>query len=436
VPRRRRRAGQARTIGLSRGERAGRLGTVTVIGGHIVMTDAVGLSPFGAVGISERHEVYGCLARTGPVHRITLPSGTPSWLVTGHAQVRAALNDARLVKAPPAGPALLQRIRPDLYRAMSSHMLLRDGAAHARLRGLVGAAFTRRRIEALAPRIQQITDDLLDVLDTTTPTDLVAGFAYPLPMTVICEMIGVPERDRDEFRRQFVVMSKGPPFVGDAEYVAAVETVVTLVRRLVADRRAQPGADLLSGLVVAREGGDTLSDDELTSMVQLLVFAGHETTVNLLANGIHALLTHPDQMARLRGEPGLVEAAVEELLRFESPVQAALPLRAVEPLEIDGVGIAAGETVVAALLAANRDPSRTPRPDSLDIGRVHNPHLAFGYGVHHCLGAPLARLEGRIALTSFLGRFPRARLAVGPEELAYHPSVVFHGLAALPVLLT
>jgi cytochrome P450 len=315
-------------------------------------------------------------------------------------------------------------------------MLNCDGMAHDRLRGLVGAAFTRRRIENLIPRIEQITRDLLEGLDTTAVTDLIAGFAYPLPMTVICEMIGVPEQDRDEFRHGYIVTSKGPPFVSDDDYIAATEAVVGLIRRLVAARRAHPSNDLLSQLITLRQDRDQLSDDELTSMINLLVLAGHETTVNLIANGIHALLTHPDQLARLRGKPHLIAPAVEELLRFESPVHLALPLTAAEPLDINGVEIAAGQIVIAALLAANRDPARIPQPDRLDIARAHNPHMAFGHGIHHCLGAPLARLEGRIALTSLLDRYPRLRLAVAPERLTYQPSFVFHALATLPVMLT
>lgn len=388
------------------------------------------------MGVGERHDMYESLARTGPVHRIALPTGDQAWLVTGYAQVRAALNDPRLLKAPSPGPLLVQKLRPDLFRSAGTHMLHCDGMEHDRLRGLVGAAFTRRRIEALTLRIEEIASNLLEGLDTTAVTDLIAGFAYPLPMTVICEMIGVPEQDRDEFRHSYIVTSKGPPFVSEDEYIAAIEALVALIRALVADRRAHPSNDLLSQLITIRQGRDQLSDDELTSMINLLVIAGHEATVNLIASGIHALLTHPEQLARLRREPDLIASAVEELLRFESPVQVALPLRAAESLDISGVEIAAGEIVIAALLAANRDPARIPQPGRLDFSRTHNPHMAFGHGVHHCLGASLARLEGRIALTGLLDRYPRLRLAVSPEQLTYQPSFVFHGLATLPVILT
>jgi cytochrome P450 len=209
------------------------------------------------------------------------------------------------VKAHTPGGLLLQKVRHGLFRAAGSHMLHCDGTQHARLRGLVGAAVTRRRVEALAPRIQQIAHDLLKALDTTTPTDLIDGFAYPLPWMVICEMIGVPEQDRDEFRRNYTVISSGPPFVCDDEYIVAAEDNVTLIRSFLADRRAHSGDDLLSDLITVREGRDQLTDDELTSMVNLLVIAGHETTVNLIGNGIHALLAppRPTHPATCRTEP-------------------------------------------------------------------------------------------------------------------------------------
>jgi cytochrome P450 len=393
--------------------------------------------PFAAVGAGDRHRAYRALAATGPVHRIVLPTGVPAWLVTGYPQVRAVLNDPRLLKfAASPTAALMQRERPDLSRAMDTNMICLDGPEHTRLRRLVGAVFTRRRVEAFAPRIQRIVDDLLDALPRDEPADLVAGFAYPLPMTVICEMVGIPERDRDELRRMFVTIANGPPFVTDAACIAAADAMIAMFRALIAERRADPGDDLVSGLVGVREGTDQLSGDELTSMLFLLLAAGHETTVNLIANGVYALLTHPDQLDRLRSRPDLISSAVEELLRFDSPLQVAIPLRAAAPLDLDGTPIEAGEIVIAGLLAANRDPDRMPGTDRLDIARDPNPHLAFGHGVHHCLGAPLARMEGRIALTGLLARYPGIRLAVPAERLTYQPSFIFHGLAALPVILS
>lgn len=401
------------------------------------MTKVTAADPFGAVGAGERHRVYGELSRTGPVHRLVLPTGVPAWLITGYEQVRAALNDARLVKfAASPTAALMQRERPDLARAMDTNMICCDGPEHARLRGLVGAVFTRRRVEAFAPRIQQIVDDLLDVLDRSGSADLVAGFAYPLALTVICELVGIPEPERDALRVAYMTVANGPPFVSDDECIAAADTMIGIFRALVEARRADPGADLISGLLGVRAEGDQLSDHELTSMLFLLLAAGHDTTVNLVANGVYALLTHPDQLALLRSRPELTASAVEELLRFDAPLQVAIPLRAAEPLEVAGVSIAVGELVIAGLLVANRDPERLAEPARLDITRDPNSHLAFGHGVHHCLGAPLARLEGRIALTSLLTRYPGLRLAVPPEQLTYRPSFIFHGLESLPVRLT
>jgi cytochrome P450 len=224
--------------------------------------------------------------------------------------------------------------------------------------------------------------------------------------------------------------------LGDPDaFVTASTAMVNFLRELVAAKRADPTDDLLSSLVAVRDGADQLSEDELTSMAWLLLVAGHETTVNLIGNGVHALLTHPEQLALLRAQPDRLDTAIEELLRFTGPVQVATPRRTSEPVDIHGVTIPADQLVIPALLAANRDPTCVAQPDTLDITRTDNPHLAFGHGIHHCLGAPLARLEGRIALGGLLAHFPRLRLAVPPEHLTWQPGVIMHRLDALPVLL-
>jgi len=253
-------------------------------------------------------------------------------------------------------------------------------------------------------------------------------------MTVICELLGVPEGDRNDFRG-WTSTSIAGPFAGTETYVAAATTMVGYCRELLADKRRNPTDDLLSALVEVRDGGDRLSEDELTAMVFLLVAAGHETTVNLIGNGVHALLTHPQQLALLRAEPERLPAVVEELLRFAGPLQVSMPLITAEPVELAEVTIPAGETVFAGLLAANRDPARVANPAELDISRAEHSHLAFGHGIHHCLGVPLARLEGQIALRTLLSRFPRLRLAVPPHELTWQPSLLLHSLTTLPVLL-
>jgi cytochrome P450 len=262
----------------------------------------------------------------------------------------------------------------------------------------------------------------------------VEAFAYPLPITVICELLAVPEDVRPRFRACSRPLVTGS-LAGRDAYCSAAFTMVGILRGLVADRRACPGDDLLSALVAVRDRGAGLSEDELTSTAFLLLVAGHETTVNLIANGVRALLVNPAQLALLRAEPHRIAAVVEELLRHDGPVQVTLPLITTVPVEVGGVRIAAGEIVVPGLLAANRDPARYALPDDLDLDRVDGGHLAFGHGIHHCLGAPLARLEGRIALGTLVRRYPLLRLAVRDEELVRPRSFLMNGFATLPVLL-
>jgi cytochrome P450 len=280
---------------------------------------------------------------------------------------------------------------------------------------------------------------LLDALDDADGgdadgTDLIAGFAYPLPITVICELLGVPEDDRANFRDWSVTLTEGQ-YADPDDFVAAAIGWLAYLRKLVADKRRRPSDDLTSALVTARADGERLSVDELTSMIFILLLAGHETTVNLIANGTHALLTHPEQTDRLRAHPELIETCVDELLRYESPLQVALPMRVTEPVEVAGVRIEPGELVIPGLLAANRDSAHIADPHALDVGRVDNRHLAFGHGIHHCLGAPLARLEGRIAIGTLLRRFPGLRLSVPESEITWRPSYAFHALTELPVRL-
>jgi cytochrome P450 len=398
------------------------------------MTTDVGANPFLAVGPGQRHEVYAALAAEGPIHRIALPGGTPAWLVTSYPEARRLLADPRLTKGGSPTTTLVRELLPDLAPSLVSHMLAYGPPTHTRLRALVAPAFTRRRMDLLAPRVQQITDGLLDAMDDADETDLIAGFAYPLPITVICELLGVPEDDRASFRDWSVTLTEGQ-YADPDDFVAAAIGWLAYLRKLVADKRRRPGDDLTSALVTARAEGERLSVDELTSMIFILLLAGHETTVNLIANGTHALLTNPEQADRLRAHPELIETCVEELLRYESPLQVALPMRATEPLEIAGERIDVGDVVVPGLLAANRDNAHTPEPHTLDVGRADNHHLAFGHGIHHCLGAPLARLEGRIAIGTLLRRFPRVRLAVPDSEITWRPSYAFHALSELPVRL-
>jgi cytochrome P450 len=261
--------------------------------------------------------------------------------------------------------------------------------------------------------------------------DLVAEFAFPLPITVICELLGVPMADRESFRSWSNTVVTG--MAAGQSTVGAMQSLAGYITELIADKRRHLGDDLLSELIAVRDGGDRLSERELVAMVFLLLIAGHETTVNLIANGAYLLLTHPDQYQRLRADLSLVPAAVEEFLRYESPVETTTPRFTAEPVEVAGVTIPAGEVVLVALSSANRDEGRFADPARFDIGRADSSHLAFGHGIHFCLGAPLARLEGQVAFETLLTRLPGLELAVPRSELAWRPGILIRGLVDLPV---
>jgi cytochrome P450 len=396
-------------------------------------------SPFTETTGSGRHAAFAELAATGPVQRITLFTGFPAWAVTGYAEVRELLAHPDVVKTPPRRDIPQRAALPaGTFAAMEQHLLSTNPPDHTRLRRLVSAAFTRRRTDALEPRIRQVTGELLDGLASAgtdgRAVDLVAAFGYPLPITVITELVGVPQARQDDFRRWSGVLVNAVMHSPET-FVTAATDMVGYLLELIADKRAAPADDLLSDLIAVRDGGDQLSEDELSSMVYLLLVAGHETTVNLICNGMHALLTHPDQLQLLRAEPERLPAAVEELLRFDGPLQVALPAVTTAPVRIGGVTIPAGEVVLAALLAANRDRDRFDDPGRLDVTRAAGSQLAFGHGIHHCLGAPLARLEGRIAIGSLMERFPSLRLADPGTEPARSPGLLMNGPTELPVVL-
>lgn len=388
---------------------------------------------FAGISGPQRHLAYAELAASGPVHRVTLPDNAEAWLIIGYDEARQALHDPRLVKGTAAQEALSRgRLPPDVFTAVARHMLNCDPPDHTRLRRLVGAAFTRHRIDEIAPQIQRITDQLLKDLSGAGQVDLITEFAYPLSISVICELLGIPRQRRTDFREWSAVIVTGTMTQSD-EFIAVSTALVAYLRELVAAKRADPADDLLSAMVAVRDGADSLSEDELTSMGFLLLLAGYETSANLIGNGIHALLTHPEQLALLRARPELLPSAVEEVLRFDGPAQVASFRQTSEPVQLGDVTIPADRIVIVGLLAANRDPAHIPEPDVLDISREHNPHLAFSHGIHHCLGAPLARLEGRIALGTLFARFPQLRLAVPAAQLAWQPGMLINGLSTLPV---
>jgi cytochrome P450 PksS len=311
-----------------------------------------------------------------------------------------------------------------------------DPPDHTRLRALVSKAFTPRVVERLRERIQNVCDELLDSAAADGRTELVRGFALPLPLTIIADLLGIPPQDRPRFNswsRSVAAFSSGA--VRDMlRAQPSLWLLVRYFRKLVALRRAEPRDDFVTALVQAEEAGDKLSEDELVAMIGLLLMAGYETTVNLIASGALALIQHPQQRDRLQQNPALAESAIEELLRFTSPLDYASPFVAREDVTIRSVTIPRAAVVLAVLGSANHDESQFPDPETLDITRQPNRHLAFGLGAHFCLGAPLARLEGEIALMTLLRRFPELRLAGPPESLRWRRGAI-RGLEELPVAL-
>jgi cytochrome P450 len=381
---------------------------------------------------ADPYPFYARLRAAGPVHQViaSAPEFEPSWLVVGHEEAREALNHPGLAKDWRTSGLFPQ----ELVTAANTNMLESDPPHHTRLRRLVSREFTARRVEALRPRVQQITDELLDGMAALPgrSADLIQALAFPLPMTVICELLGVPDLDRARFRywsNEIVAPSDARP--DGAAHVALSGYLADLVEA----KAKSPGDDLLSALIRTRDtDGDALAPDELIGMAFLLLVAGHETTVNLISNGVRALFAHPDQLTALRADwDGLLDGAVEEMLRYDGPVQNSTYRYAREDVEIGGTLIPAGATVLVSLAAADRDPGRFPEPDRFDIRRAPQGHLAFGHGLHFCIGAPLARMEGRIAVRSLLERFPGLVEDPDAEPPLWLPGSLMRGVTKLPV---
>jgi cytochrome P450 len=392
----------------------------------------VPFNPMDPEFVADPYPTYHRLRTEEPVHHSPLGF----WVLTRYEDVVSVLRDPRCVKEPIAA-FVAARFGVEVTRGIGISMLDRDPPDHTRLRGLVSKAFTPRVVEGLRPRVQQIVDDLLDGVQGAGTMDVIEDFAYPLPVIVICEMLGVPVADHERFKGWSLDLARGldaimlpPESEVSRRSLAARQGLAGYFRELIAERRAAPRGDLLSALIAAEEAGDTLSEDELLATCILLLVAGHETTVNLLGNGTLALLRHPDQLRRLREEPGLIGTAVEELLRFDGPVQRTARIPSAD-LAIGGCTIGKGEMVMPFIGAADRDPAQFPEPDRLDLGRADNRHIAFGWGIHFCLGAPLARLEGQVALGTLVRRLPRLALATDRPE--YRQSLTLRGLKALPV---
>ena len=403
------------------------------------MTQPTHLDLFDPAFKSDPYPAYARLRSEEPIHRTTLPDGRGVWLITRYEDVLAVLKDERFVKdwRKAMTPEQLAQIPPipDVLKPLSSNMLDTDPPDHERLRALVSRAFTPRLIERMRPRVQAIADSLLDAVQDRGRMDLIDDYAFPLPITVIAELLGVPAEDRNSFREWSDAAVSGD---SSQEYVENVliphmHAFLDYLRAMFDEKRENPKEDLISALVRAEEAGDKLSEDELLGMVFLLLVAGHETTVNLIGNGTLALLQHPEQLRKLKEDPALIKPAIEELLRYDGPVEAATERFAREDVEVGGSVIPRGEMVLVVLASADRDPERFADPDDLDITRTHNKHLAFGKGIHHCLGAPLARMEGQIAISTLLRRMPNLRLGTSPQSLTWRQGLILRGLRGFPV---
>jgi cytochrome P450 len=406
----------------------------------VTITDALGA--WGSYDLDDPFPVFAEVRQLGAVHSVTLADGHGAWLVVRYEEARVALSEPRLSKdmhaALATGSGVVAEGLPG--PAFARHMLTVDPPDHTRLRRLVSAAFSTRRVEALRSRIQTITDDLLDRVARQGPqsrVDLVAAFAFPLPFTVICELLGVPEHNRESLGEGFtnMLVATSTP----EEYAAAKEasdSVVAMLETLVEAKRIEPGDDLVSDLITARDGKESLDTQELLSTIFQLIVAGHDTTASLIGNSLVALFRNPAQLAQLRTDPARIPKAIEEFLRYDAPVPHSTFRYAAAPTTLGGVTIPAGEQVIICLAAANRDPDRYACPEILDVEREEARHLAFGHGIHHCLGAPLARMEGHLALESLLRRFPELSLAVPLSDLRWEhgDGLVLRGLSELPVI--
>jgi len=397
--------------------------------------EALIFNPLDPVTRADPYAVYRRLREEDPVHRS--PLGI--WILSRYADIEPRLrdpnfsNDIRNASGLPLAAAR-EGVEERIERR-SKVMLFVDPPDHTRLRGLVNKAFTPRTVEALRPRVLEIVDEVLGRVEGEGGMDLIADLAFPLPVIVIAEMLGVPVEDRDLFHQwsTHLARSLDPLLPEDvlATSERSADEFTEYFAKLIAERREQPGEDLVSALVAAEQSGDRLSEEELLSTCILLLVAGHETTMNLIGNGMLALLRHPDQLARLRAEPSLVTNAIEELLRYDGTVQMTGRTAKI-PFEIAGNKVEAGEICIMLIGSANRDPERFDDPEHVDVTRRDIKHLAFGAGAHYCLGAPLARVEAQIAFTEMLRRLPDSlRLAI--DEPEWRENIVLRGLKSMPL---
>jgi cytochrome P450 len=382
---------------------------------------------------------YARLRDEAPVHQLkAVGNRSSAWLITRYEDVSRLLKSDQLVKDRHNAMTLAQLKKtttiPGFLKALERNMLDLDVPDHTRLRGLVHQGFTPRLIERMRARVQTLSEELIHSAKRNGQMDLIRDYALPIPVTIISEMLGIPERERASFAKYSNAILRATVSPLSALFsIPQIMMFVSLVRRVVKLKRKQPEDDLISVLTTVEEAGDRLSEDELLAMIVLLVIAGHETTVNLIGNGTLALLTHPKQLEQLRNDPALMKPAIEELLRFDSPVEYASERYSRENLELHGVKIPKGELVYLVLGSANRDEAQFSNPNNLELSRDPNKHLSFGQGIHFCLGAPLARLEASIIFQTLLREAPNLKLAVNAENLRWRPGTNVRGLEKLPV---
>ena len=371
---------------------------------------------------------YARLRAESPVCRTTF-LGWRAWLVTRYNDVLNLLKDERLTKDKQPAASWIHIVSGSITR----HMLNSDGNDHTRLRTLVHKAFTPTLVDRLHENIQTVSHELLDRLETDSTFDLMRDYALPLPLTIISGLLGIPAVDRHRFHRRSRSSLSPSTILGVLRAVPDQRLLIRQLRKIVSQRRQEPRDDLITALVQAEEAGDKLSEKELIAAIFLLVIAGYESTVNLIGNGALTLINHPEECLKLAENPSLGVTAVEELLRYTSPLDISTQRFAKEDLRIASVKISKGDAIFAVLGSANRDESQFSEPNTLDLTRVPNKHLAFGQGVHFCIGAPLARVEARIALTTLFQRFPNLRLVQPSERLTWRKSLIVRGLEELPV---
>jgi cytochrome P450 len=379
------------------------------------------------------YSAYAQLREAGGVHQAVKPSGGQVWVISRYADVKALLSDPRMSIEARNSRHGYQGF--GLPPALDAHLMNLDDEAHARLRRLVSSAFTPRRVEAQRERIQAAADHLIDAMAPHGQADLVADYAAPIPVAVICDLLGIPEADGADFQTytRSLMTPNDPNRPSTRELVGAMHACLA---DLIERKRAEPADDLLTAMIAARDGDDRLTENELTSLAFLILWAGFETTVHLIANGIAALLTDPQLAETVRTEPdphaGRMAALVEELLRRDGPMLTAIRRFPLEDLHIGETTVHAGDTVLLSIGSANRDTEQMTNPDDIDLDRQGGGHLGFGHGPHYCLGAPLARMEVRIALWTAMHRLPNLALAVPEEQLPWKPDHRQHALTALP----